>query len=301
MEINNLILLSDNISSQIKENNTQGSNVFTIEKNKILIKQPKDTNNNNFSLNKMYMYLTKLSNSIQKELDITDLMLFYTTPLKKDQFLSCNLLERDGNYFLYSNPTEIFMLSAFKIRNKLRYNYIISCDHYKDSNPYCLGRINSNISNSEFILYDNGSRPIDSSSSIKRQYLLEVQFNQKSPFKQATVFFPYNHNCNDDKKYYNNDKDKKDKLSLLSKSDDYIQHLDSLNPEWSSLYNSYIQKNNSSRIREASKKNFQIGLRNKEREIVIECGKINQRVYALDFKMPFSPIQAFAIALSFIL
>lgn len=295
MEINNLILLSENKSTEKKENISEGTGLMKMS-NKILIKHQSKASNTNHVLNQMYLLCTTLSKMPQSENDIINLMLFYTTPLKENQLLSCNILERDGNYFMYSNLTEVFMLSALKIKNKLRHNYIISCDHNQESSPYFLGRLNSNISNREFILYDYGNKPNDSSSSIKRRYLLEIQFNKKSPFKQATVFLPSNNN----QKYYNSDKNKKDKLSLLAKADSNIHQIDTLNPEWSSLYNSFIQ-NHSTRTIEASKNNFQIGLTSKERQIVMECGKVNNRVYVLDFTMPYSPLQAFAIALSFIL
>lgn len=55
------------------------------------------------------------------------------------------------------------------------------------------------------------------------------------------------------------------------------------------------------RVNEKSSRNFQIidtteqGL---NRSIKLQCGKINENKFMLDFQFPFTPLQAFAVALS---
>lgn len=49
------------------------------------------------------------------------------------------------------------------------------------------------------------------------------------------------------------------------------------------------------RVTLESAKNFQIELKNKQ---VIQFGRIENNCYTLDFEWPFSPLQAFAVALA---
>jgi hypothetical protein len=53
--------------------------------------------------------------------------------------------------------------------------------------------------------------------------------------------------------------------------------------------------NFSSRVKEKSKFNFKVL---NEDQRAIECGKVNEYNYILDISYPFSPLEAFSIALS---
>ncbi len=66
-------------------------------------------------------------------------------------------------------------------------------------------------------------------------------------------------------------------------------------PEWSLEYKTF-ELNFNKRVRLRSFKNFI--LKNKTNKSVLQCGKIDDNTYALDFLFPFAPIQAFAIGIT---
>lgn len=74
-------------------------------------------------------------------------------------------------------------------------------------------------------------------------------------------------------------------------------HLEYTNeiPEWSLEYKTF-ELNFNKRVRLRSFKNFI--LKNKNNDSVLQCGKIDNNTYALDFLYPFAPIQAFAIGIT---
>ena len=52
------------------------------------------------------------------------------------------------------------------------------------------------------------------------------------------------------------------------------------------------------RVDKASVKNFQLIDNDDENQIYLQFGRVAENVFTLDFQWPFSPLQAFGIALS---
>jgi tubby-related protein 4 len=75
------------------------------------------------------------------------------------------------------------------------------------------------------------------------------------------------------------------------RTDDLIDHVSRLWNEQSQVY----QLDFGGRVTLESAKNFQIEFRGKQ---VIQFGRIENNCYTLDFEWPFSPLQAFAVALA---
>ena len=78
-------------------------------------------------------------------------------------------------------------------------------------------------------------------------------------------------------------------------------------PEWDYEYKTY-KLNFNGRVKKSSKKNFILKFKNpeKENEIInneriLQCGKIDDYSFALDFIAPLSPFEAFSISISSII
>ena len=73
-------------------------------------------------------------------------------------------------------------------------------------------------------------------------------------------------------------------------------------PEWDVFYKTY-KMNFNGRVRQKSKKNFILKYKNSENEEnknekLLQCGKIDDNCFALDFISPLSPFEAFAISIT---
>ena len=66
-------------------------------------------------------------------------------------------------------------------------------------------------------------------------------------------------------------------------------------PEWDIKYQKYLLDFNQ-RVRLTSKRNFI--LEDKNNKKVLQCGKIDNNVYALDYESPLNPFQAFSISIT---
>lgn len=76
-------------------------------------------------------------------------------------------------------------------------------------------------------------------------------------------------------------------------------------PEWDIMYNTYKQNFNG-RVKQTSKKNFILKFQDsndeeKINEKLLQCGKINDNCFALDFISPLSPFEAFSISITSII
>ena len=69
-------------------------------------------------------------------------------------------------------------------------------------------------------------------------------------------------------------------------------------PEWDFKYQKYLLDFNQ-RVRLTSKRNFILEDNKKKR--VLQCGKIENNIYALDYESPLNPFQAFSISVTSII
>lgn len=281
------------------------------KENKLFFKSsPKEENNQiNISDSKnkrlFNFYKSNFPDTLLNDMNISaeDNMKFMKRKFVNNERLQCNILILSKNEFVvYTNHTEKFLLRALKIQNKLRKNYLIYAD-CNCSEELLLGKLNANFLKDQIILYDLGKRPDKGNNDISnlRQYLLEVDFIKNSfsnIFCQANIYI-----AKEGKSFINSDYEKKDKLSVLfNKSPNEMIQCTTKFPIFSLSKNSY-GLNFSYRVKENSSKNFQIIFKEeKEKEIIVlECGKINTNIYSMDFSFPLSPLEAFAICLSFLM
>ena len=274
-----------NIDSEIKDE-------YNAEQKKQISKKDDSKNlfDKNDKNNEIYSYFI---NDINKTFQKDQLLYFIFSRLDKDKSLKCNILINNNNYILYSNSQK-FILSSKGIFSIFHKNYqIYITREFLDSS--IIAHLHSYNQKKEFILYDNGSNPSklkykNNNEKTLRRYLLQIKFLNDKKYEHFLVYLPketYFLNKN-----YNLDINHKDKLNnkKYNKVNIYENNL----PKFDFNLNKYVD-NFSNRVKEKSRLNFKIL---NEGKIAIECGKINEANYILDINYPFSPLEAFSIALS---
>ena len=245
---------------------------------------------------KIYEYYKNNKNIESYDFSEEDRKKFLYERLNKEQKLECDILIRPDCFYAYS-ITEHFIFSAHKIKKKLRTNYIISSDYENNNNENIIGQLNSNLFRNEFILYNNGISPKkynENENNFLRKYLVQIKFKNENNFKIGHIFIPkYGYDKN---QFYNRDKDKNDKLSNLDSKDINVYQNES--PELD-VFKGYYVNNFSSRVKEKSENNFKI-VDKVTNNTILECGKISDNSFSMDFSYPFSPLEAFGISLSFL-
>ncbi len=294
------IKLNDRLNTN-KENELNQNNNFIYKnkqeselksKEKIPLITPFNKNENVYKY-----YLDKKSISFYK-ISEEERIQFLFERFKNNQTLKCNILIRSGNLYVYTSNTQHFIFSAHKIKNKLRGNYIITSD-YEGKNK--IAQINSSLFKNEYIMYDDGISPKinmnkkDNLNYNLRRYLLEVKKTNENNFLKGYIFMPeVNFEIN---QFFNKDKEKKDKLSKLKKG---IRIFQTEEPSYDIIKKVYINKY-SSRVKISSNRNFRLIFEdNKMKKIILECGKVNDNIFIMDFSTPLSPLEAFGISISYL-
>ena len=294
------IKLNDRLNTN-KENELNQNNNFIYKnkqeselksKEKIPLITPFNKNEN------VYKYYLDKKNISFYKISEEERIQFLFERFKNNQTLKCNILIRSGNLYVYTSNTQHFIFSAHKIKNKLRGNYIITSD-YEGKNK--IAQINSSLFKNEYIMYDDGISPKinmnkkDSLNYNLRRYLLEVKKTNENNFLKGYIFMPeVNFEMN---QFFNKDKEKKDKLSKLKKD---IKIFQTEEPSYDIVKKVYINKY-SSRVKISSNRNFRLIFEdNKMKKIILECGKVNDNIFIMDFSTPLSPLEAFGISISYL-
>ena len=177
---------------------------------------------------------------------------------------------------------KIYYSENYNNINNMNYSQVSNIEPINNSNFVYVGKIISNITRTHFIVYignkkNNYAKNLEISYSWNIFGLLgarEMKIN----------------------KYHNNNID----FSLCNDK-----------PEWDYQYNNY-KMNFNGRVKQASKKNFilienlnnnsikNINKNDDSYEIknILQCGKIDDKTYTLDFISPLSPFEAFCISIT---
>lgn len=278
---------------QIKRKVNQNKPITKYKTNRIVRNKEQDNNKNE----EIFFYFNKSSTKINNGFEQNQMLNFLVTRLDKDKTLKCNILFKNNNFILYSN-TNKFILSSKEQFSVFHKNYLIySTRDFLDNS--IIASLHSYQQRSEFILYDIGANPaklksegIDKNNENQlRRYLLQIKFLNDKKFTHFLVYLPKeNYFTNNN---YNKDENHKDKLSNgeFKNIDIFENNL----PKFDFSLHKFVD-NFSSRVKEKSKFNFKVL---NEGQKAIECGKVNEYKYILDISYPFSPLEAFSIALSF--
>ena len=257
-----------------------------------------ETNQNNKISPKHIQVISQISPTIE-EITPTQIKDFFYSRFEKDQFLHCLITKQKQSYLVYTEETGSFFIAAISENAKLNKNYGIFFDRNFDKESK-LGSLHGAVGKKEFVLYDCGVSPKEVGLFKKveerelRRYLLKINFLSDKVFRHAKIYLPKTPpNANF---FYNKRKDKKDKETYFSDREKIIE-IENDFPEYNIWKNKYIYSF-SNRVKESSEKNFKVSF---EKMPCLECGKINESSYTMDFGYPFSPVEAFAVCLSFLM
>ena len=234
------------------------------------------------NINTIFNLIT--SYDIYKTIELNYIKLFFFNDIPEDKTLNTNINKikkenNTNNEFNYN--LEIIRNNKIYFFAKVKKSFpsINITIYIKSSNNQYIkvGKIISNILKNNFILYKG-----DNKNNYKK--ILNIIYDLN--------FFGF--------KVRNMTVEK-----IINNEIKYILCNDS--PEWDYEYKTY-KLNFNGRVKKSSKKNFILKFKNpeKENEIVnneriLQCGKIDDYSFALDFIAPLSPFEAFSISISSII
>jgi len=245
---------------------------------------------------------------------------FLTSPLPPGRQMQCYIMRtKKGSltksaklYELYIQQGEAFLLVGKKRSKNKTSNFMIGMDKKnldKDGDS-CLGKLRGNFFGTEFVFYDDGINP------SKRK-------NTSRPIRKELGFICYGNNIFGVKGprkmslwlptvidgvasvWQSKTPEPSIVQSAKESKGEPLLHICNKQPEFNEATSSYVL-NFSGRVTIASVKNFQLISSEQDKdsddvqvdEILLQFGRISTDVFTLDLSYPFSPLQAFAVALT---
>ena len=272
---------SNNKIDNIKEEKTiSNENITNSSEREITIKKLitcfeykiiNKTDINLFKLINSYIFRNIISDNLIQNFLFTSIPENYTlqTNIKIKRKCLLSLNNNNNNIFNYDYELElisnnkIFLIGKItKIIKKIKVKIYMTSDNkiFK-----YLGKIESNLLRNQFTFYIGNNK-----KNYKKNMIIKYEINilGLSGLRNLNII-TYNNPLN------NKFKNKK--------------------PIWSFQFKKFELDFNK-RVRLRNYKNFI--LENEEKIPVLQCGKIEKNIYALDFQFPFAPIQAFVIGIS---
>lgn len=232
-----------------------------------------------------------------------DLLSFIMSPFIDKQVCICDLQLYQYNklfsphFTLSLNTNNFILLTAEKASSKCSLSYIYEIYLMYNNNKYKIGWIKSNLKRNVFVIYGKKRN-----NCLYMGRILYSNCCFFCPFKNKTcqmeVEIPLNN-----KHHKTNENNNNTILNMhFHEFDSAITSKRSLrvttrNPMWLDYKNEYVM-NFTERVRLASKNNFILTYNENN---ILQFGKIENKVYALDFMFPLSPYQAFCIGISSII
>ena len=323
-EIENI--LSSNRAFNISENENGKTDVFNYENNNRYdgnVNDDKDNENGDYQtyqteegfmenieemkISPEELYKKIIDINLDNKINIDELKLFFFNPIPNNEtFVSnINIIYPDKNQnnifnynleiitnnkiYYFAKIKKYFPFMIIKIYFSENYNKVNNA-HFSqvssferdlkndNSEIFCIGKIISNMMRNNFIVY---------SGNKKNNYIKSLEINYA-----INIFGLLGVREMKVDKYVNN---------IVSFS------LYSSKPEWDYQYNNYKMDFNG-RVKLTSKKNFILVKDNKKIEKedslqdsennILQCGKIDDKTYALDFISPLTPFEAFCISIT---
>ena len=268
----------------INFNETENNISFDDENknNKINYNEKENEKTEGIDLNEVYSLI--MGYNFNKVIETEFIQTFFLSSVPEGKTLSMNInkLKKKAN-----NPNNInfnFNLEILKNNQIYYFAYIKKSFpssnikiYIKDfNNQYIkVGKIISNVLKNNFILFKG---------------------NNKSNYEKILIInYEYN--------FFGN---KIRKMQIEKLENNAIKYtLCNILPEWDYEYKTY-KLNFNGRVKQMSKKNFILKYQNlndkaNNNEKILQCGKINDYCYALDFIHPLTPLEAFSISISSII
>lgn len=247
----------------------------------------------------------------------SDLSAFLTSPVPKNfQMQCCIRRNRSGlkrffpSYFLHTSDGHRFLLAAKKRVGNKTANYLITTNENELSvkTPGYLGKLRSNFLGTEFNIYGKGANPSNKKATpaTLRENLGVVMFyvtelGEKRPRKMRVAIPALDERGRRVvwKPAQVLSTQKEETLASHFKQGHFQGMLTFFNkpPIWDESARAFVL-NFKGRSEKNSRKNFQLIDNTDEKHIYLQLGKVERDLFTLDFLWPFSPLQAFALALS---
>ena len=253
------------------------------------------------------LYKKIIDINLDNKINIDELKLFFFNPIPNNETFVSNIniinpnkspnnifnynleIITNNKIYYFAKIKKYFPFMIIKIYFSENYNKVNNA-HFSqvssferdlkndNSEIFCIGKIISNMMRNNFIVY---------SGNKKNNYIKSLEINYA-----INIFGLLGVREMKVDKYINN----KIFLSLYN-----------LKPEWDYQYNNYKMDFNG-RVKQTSKKNFILVKDNKKIEKeenfkdiennILQCGKIDDKTYALDFISPLTPFEAFCISIT---
>jgi tubby-related protein 1 len=198
-----------------------------------------------------------------------------------------------------------FLLAGKKRANSQTSNYLISMnqDELSTRNPAYLGKLRSNFLGTQFVIYDTGLDPAKKTATpetIREELGVALYesnlLTNKGPRKMRPLL-PFVNLQNERLEWKPTRKE--ESMGERYQAGDTAGMMTFFNkpPKWNDHIQAFVLNFNG-RVDRASVKNFQLIDDQDENTVYLQFGRVGDKDFNLDFQWPFSPLQAFAIALS---
>ncbi|XP_034164326.1 tubby protein isoform X3 [Pangasianodon hypophthalmus] len=254
----------------------------------------------------------------EPSVDVGDLEEFTLRPAPQGVTIKCRITrDKKGmdrgmypTYYLHlerEDGKKMFLLAGRKRKKSKTSNYLISIDptDLSRGGESFIGKLRSNLMGTKFTVYDSGTNPAKSTSSLEasnlRQELAAICYETnvlgfKGPRKMSVIIPGMNM---DHERVCIRPRNEHETLLARwqNKSTESVIELHNKTPVWNDDTQSYVL-NFHGRVTQASVKNFQIIHDNDPDYIVMQFGRVAEDVFTMDYNYPMCALQAFAIALS---
>jgi len=309
-----IVHFSEKHKMKVKKMNTEENTASGISLNTEESKLSSHKSSYNYSVdNEPTNHILKAITSYTKsQINDQELKEFLLKPLPKHYILNCNIkrifsgfdkLHPKFNVFVHNS--NYFLMCAGKRSNKPTSNYLLSYkdEVYSKDEKYNFGKLRSNFFGTIFNIFGNGKNRKNTKirEKVRQQFgtvTYETNlFGLKGPTKfkvylpkieENDIFHEFRPIKEEEEIHY---KFKKGDTNNIVK---YIPR----EPKWSDKHNAYVLHYFNGRIQKPSSKNFQLIEEGKDDDVILQFGRIDDQTFAMDFKYPLSPLQAFGICLS---
>uniref|UniRef100_A0A7S3IBE3 Tubby C-terminal domain-containing protein n=2 Tax=Fabrea salina TaxID=342563 RepID=A0A7S3IBE3_9CILI len=243
--------------------------------------------------------------------EMSDMFKFVNSPLRKNIKLECTIRrDRKGfgrlypKYYLHLSDGWSFILGAKKRPGKKTPNFLLSMSKEELSvkSDFYLGKLRGNFLGSKYFIYDKGLNPKSKYANVNntRQelgvMLYEGNGGNSGPRKMRVIIPAVN---TDQESVVWKPVFKEQSILENYNAKNYSGMFAFYNkpPVWNDKAKAFVL-DFKGRVSMASIRNFQLVDDKNEDNTYIQFGRIGENHFNLDFKWPFSPLQAFSIALS---
>jgi len=242
-------------------------------------------------------------------------------PAAKDGgMVECRMIrERSRSNWLqprYILETEegTFLMSAKKETNNHSAQYVLSLSEGEDSaknSDMLLGTIRSNFLGLEFVAYDTGLSPQRLSCSMPEVHALQLVRHEIAAVQYRSKLWgskprgPRKMEVAIPKILANGEvtvcrtlrPESEGLMAQLKNESPSVSVFRNKQPKWNELIGAFVLNFNK-RVTQASVKNFQLTSDEDIDTVTLQFGRIEKDAFNMDFRHPFSPLQAFIICLS---